>query len=299
MNIPEQTDISPLPTRLADCRIAVAGLGLMGGSICLALHGKCRSLVGVDPDAEARRLALAMGAVEAAFTEPAEAFSHADLVVLAAPVEAILQLIHDLPHLAPQLAMVIDLGSVKTPIVAAMQELPSRFDPLGGHPMCGKEHSSIRHAEASLFCGATFAFTSLPRTSKRLRELAEELALTLGARADWVEASQHDRWVASTSHLPYLVSHALAASLPVEAGRLVGPGFLSTTRLAGSFTPMMLDVIRHNRQNISEALDELLEWLEELQTQLSTNDIQKIEKLLRASEAHRDKIITADSRTLS
>jgi prephenate dehydrogenase len=135
-----------------------------------------------------------------------------------------------------------------------MAALPDRFDPLGAHPMCGKEKASLRYAEVGLFQNATFALASLDRTSKRACRLGEELVRSVEAKPLWIEAAEHDRWVAASSHLPYLVASALARSTPEEVAPLVGPGFRSTTRLAGSSARMMADILATNRVNIRTAL---------------------------------------------
>ena len=243
-----------LPGRLAEARVAILGLGLMGGSLAMALHGRCARLLGIDPDPATLALAEQLGLADRLSQDPAILLPGADLVVLAAPVGSILRLLGDLPRLHPGRAVVLDLGSTKTGVVRAMAALPPRFEPVGGHPMCGKERSSLAEAEAQLYQGATFALTSLSSTTPRARSLAEELVRGVGAQPLWLEAETHDRWVAATSHLPYLVACALAAATPEETGPMVGPGFRSTARLAASPTSVMLDVLSTNRANLLEAI---------------------------------------------
>ena len=139
------TDPDPLGSR------TIAGLGLMGGSLALALRGRCRRILAVDPDPGTRRLALANGVVDQIEAEPAGLFPKADLIVLAAPVRACLDLLGRLPDLHPGSSVVMDLASTKTEITAGYRRLPERFDPLPPHPMCGKENGGLEHAEAGLF----------------------------------------------------------------------------------------------------------------------------------------------------
>ncbi len=239
---------------LSASRVALWGLGLMGGSLAMALKGHCARIDGIDADPETVALAQEWGVVERGSTRPEDVLPNADLVILATPVRVILAQLADLPRLHPGQAVVMDLGSTKQAIMAAMAALPDRFDPLGGHPMSGKEKSSLRYAEASVYRGAPFALTALPRTSQRARQLGEELVRAVQARPLWIDPAQHDRWVAATSHLPYLLSSALARCTPPEAAPLVGSGFRSTARLAGSSTRMMADILATNRQNIRAAL---------------------------------------------
>jgi prephenate dehydrogenase len=184
--------------------------------------------------------------------------------------------------------VVLDLGSTKQQIAAAMERLPSRFDPLGGHPMCGKESSSLQNAEAGLFQGAPFAFTPLRRTSPRALAFAEEIAREIGAAPVWLDPETHDRWVAAVSHVPFLIANVLAYATPGEAAPLVGPGFRSTTRLAVTPTPVVRDILATNRENILESLGRFRELLEELEGILASGDeAALVEKLERGADRQR------------
>jgi prephenate dehydrogenase len=255
------------PIALANCRITILGLGLMGGSLAMALKGKAAVLYGADPDAEAVELALRSDLLDQGSTNPAEVVPHADVVILAAPVSGILSLLSDLPQLHSGGPVVMDLGSTKQRIAEAMENLPLRFEPVGGHPMCGKEKSGLKNATPQLFQGAPFALALLPRTTPRARALAEQLIDTVGAHPVIMDAEVHDRWTAATSHMPYLLACALANATPQEAAPLVGPGLRSSTRLAASSTRMMLDILSTNSVPVVDALGSLrkeLDLLEEL-----------------------------------
>jgi prephenate dehydrogenase len=272
---------------LAGARVAIVGLGLMGGSLALALRGHCRELLGIDPDPQVVDLALSERIVDRASLDPAALLPQADLVILAAPVRAILHLLADLPALHPGSPLVMDLGSTKTEILAAMQTLPVRFDVLGGHPMCGKEKSSLAEAEARIYTGAAFALVALERTSLAGRTLAEELVHAAGARPLWLAAAEHDRWVAATSHLPYLVAGALAACTPPEVAPLVGPGFRSTARVAGTSPSMMLDVITTNRAAILDALQRFRGQIDALEACLANMDLDALHaSLVRGAQSY-------------
>jgi prephenate dehydrogenase len=275
---------------LADCRVAIVGLGLMGGSLALALRGRCRSLLGCDPDPAALTLARNCQAVEVISSDPGEILPQADLVILAAPVRAILKLLKELPNLHPGRAMVVDLGSTKRAVTQAMQALPQRFDVLGGHPMCGRERGTLAAADAHLFEGKTFAFTALAQTSPQARQLAGELAQAIGARPLWLDPETHDRWTAASSHLPYLVANALAAATPAEVAPMVGTGFLSTTRLAVSPVDMMLDVVLTNPEHVQAALRRFQGQLALLQSSLERGDEAGLRALLQAGAAQRERI---------
>jgi prephenate dehydrogenase len=271
------------PDFLRASRVAIWGLGLMGGSLAMALKGKCASLVGIDADPAAAALALDWGIVDAAGTDASLLLRGADVVVLATPVRTILALLDELASLCANPLMVLDLGSTKSQVVQAMSRLPQRFDPVGGHPMCGKEKSSLRHAEAKIYQNAPFALVALERTSKRARRTAEDIAAAIGANVLWMDAAEHDRWVAATSHAPYLVSSALADVTPGRVKPLVGPGFRSTARLAGSSTRMMVDILSSNADNIRAAIGLIREKLGQYDDLLAQGDFEAMTELLEQS----------------
>ena len=280
------------PPFFACDRLAILGLGLMGGSLAMALRGQCAGLLGIDPDPAAVQLALARGVVDQAATDPAGLLAEADVIILAAPVNTILELLAALPELHPGPAVVLDLGSTKARIVEAMEKLPERFDPIGGHPMCGKERSGLANADPQLFRGTPFAFTPLARTRPRARKFAAALAGALGAAPLWLDPATHDRWVAATSHLPFLVSNALAACTPLEAATLVGSGFRSATRLAPTPANMMLDILMTNRENVLAALGSFRQQLDQLDALLTDCDSPTLGKLLEAG-ARQQQSLTA------
>lgn len=257
---------------LAETRVAILGLGLMGGSLALALKGYCRSVLAYDPDPATLALASARQIVDIASPDPAAILPQADLVVLAAPVRATLDLIRQLPSLHPGSAVILDLASTKVEVCQAYAELPARFDPIGGHPMCGKETAGLPNAMAGLFQGAAFALTPLERTSPGARSLAVQVVEAIGARPVWLDAATHDRWAAATSHMPYLLAVALTLATQPDAKPLVGPGFRSTSRLASSSARMMGDILHTNRENVLAALALFIEELEQIQAALQQED---------------------------
>ncbi|MBI5823290.1 MAG: prephenate dehydrogenase [Chloroflexi bacterium] len=270
---------------LATSKIAIIGLGLMGGSLALGLKGKCAVLYGCDPHLPTLELALSQQIVDYADSDPAKLPSDVDLVILAAPVPSIIALIHQLPITISHPCIVMDLGSTKKLIVEAMSRLPERFDPIGGHPICGKEKLSLANAERTLYYAAPFLLTPLERTSSRAISAANQIIEALGAKAKTLDAAEHDRILASTSHLPFLISSALALATPNDVAPFVGPGFKSTSRLAGTSSSMMLGVLQSNRENILNALHTMQAQLTQIETALSTEDITKLESILNESRS--------------
>lgn len=234
----------------------------MGGSLALALkgHALCQEVVGVARRAETSREALALDAVHRATTDLAEGVARADIIVLATPVRTILRQIRQLAALPLGPCLLLDLGSTKGDIVSAMEELPPQVQPVGTHPMCGKEMAGLAAAEPTLYQGAPWALTPLSRTSPVALDLARELAVAVGARPLVLDACRHDRLVATISHLPYALAVALV-SAAAEVGaaddavwQLAASGFRDTSRLAASDVTMMLDILLTNRAAVGDAL---------------------------------------------
>jgi len=265
---------------LAESKIAIIGLGLMGGSLALGLRGKCAALYGCDPHLPTLELALSQHIVDYADSDPATLLPEADVVILSVPIPAILTLLEKLPSFTPNPCIVMDLGSTKKLVVEAMSKLPERFDPIGGHPICGKEKLSLANAERTLYYAAPFLLTPLERTSSRALSAATQIIEALGAKGKVLDAIEHDRILASTSHLPFLISSALALTTPQDVAPFIGPGFKSTSRLAGTSSSMMLGVLQSNRENVLNALHGMQNQLAEIESALSTEDFKKLESLL-------------------
>lgn len=132
-----------------------------------------------------------------------------------------------------------------------------------------------------------FAFTPLPSTSNRTLQLADQLAYLLGSQPIWVGPKTHDTWVASTSHLPYILATALVLSTETEASHLVGPGFRSTSRLAGSPSSVMLPIIENNREQVLQAINGFRQQLDKLETLISQEEYDIFKENLEYGAKHR------------
>ncbi len=269
---------------LGDSTVAIVGLGLMGGSLALALQGHCKAVVGSDVDPTTVAEAIRRDVVVAADLDPACVLPGADVVILTAPVPAILQLLGRLDSLIPHPCIVIDIGSTKRLIVDAMSRLPGRFEPVGGHPLCGKERLSLSNAEAGLYKAAPFMLTPLERTTARAMSAASQIVEAIGAKPVVVGPEEHDRLLATTSHMPFLLCSALVLAAPQECAPLVGPGFRSTSRLAGTSASMMLGVLRTNRENVIAALDRLQNELASMAALLAAENYVELEGRLNDSK---------------
>jgi prephenate dehydrogenase len=280
-------------------RVTILGTGLIGGSFALACKKYLKDIriSGWDkPDV--LREARSLYAIDEAFTgDLAPALRGADLVYIALPIGATLDLLKDIARHASSHAIVTDAGSTKYRIAQSALELfPQEVGPLflPGHPMTGKEVSGITHADADLFRNSTYALIgpSASTTSVPAGELPEGLVRDprinafvkiiekIGARPLWLGAEQHDYAVALSSHLPQLAAVALGSflydrldenGLPIT---LAGPGLRDSLRLAGSSYHLWRDIILTNRDAISAALDLYARRLDELRERLNSRELE-------------------------
>ena len=243
-------------------RVAIVGVGLIGGSVGLAVRRGVPGVrvVGIDRR-EVLRAARARGAVHTGTTRLTEGLAGADLVVLALPVDSIVALLPRVARHLPPGALLTDVGSTKEEIVRAARRsgLGERF--IGGHPMAGSERSGIASADSRMFAGAAWVLCPARGGATSLRRL-RAFVRSLGARPFLLEPGAHDRVVARLSHLPQLVSVALTnAACRGEARRhlhLSGPALRQMSRLAGSPPGLWLGILRTNRKAAARALDDVI-----------------------------------------
>jgi prephenate dehydrogenase len=270
---------------LKDSTIGIYGLGLMGGSLALSLKGYCSHIIGFDSDPSTLELALSKNIVEQAETGSAKALPRVDVLILATPVPVILNLIQQLPALMPNPCIILDLGSTKRDIVDAMTALPKCFEPIGAHPICGKEKLGLENADRNLYQGAPFIITPLERTTQRAKSAVTQIISSIGANVVEMSAAEHDRILASSSHLPFLISSALAHSTPQEFASLIGPGFRSTSRLAGTPSHMMMGILKSNRDNVLKAIKDFHHSLNEIEAVLQNENYTELEFILKQSRS--------------
>jgi prephenate dehydrogenase len=280
-------------SRLRDAQVTIVGLGLMGGSLAGALRGRCRAVAGVTRRHETVDVALARNLIDWGTTDMAEGVRAADVVVLATPVRVILQQLAEIGRLLREGCLLMDLGSTKAQITTEMARLPDHVQPLGGHPMCGKEVSGVEVADPALYQGRTFILTPLARTSEAALALGCELAEAVGAHPLVLEPERQDYLVATVSHLPYLLACALVAAADVStsadpaAWEIVAGGFRDTSRVAGSDVTMMLDILITNQADVLGALEVFQRQLGELARQIEVADEDALRTKLHGIRAER------------
>jgi prephenate dehydrogenase len=264
-------------------QIAILGTGLIGGSFALAVCQQFPSvaLIGFDRS-QAAASALARGAIDKIAPDLANAVQGADLIYIAMPIAATIESLPQIAAAAEPDALITDACSTKTVVCKAASEHfknSARF--LGGHPMAGKEHSGIENASADLFRGAPYALIATEADPDPRVTAFSNLLNAIGAQPVYTDPETHDWAVSIVSHLPQLMSVALARVVQDETDEtglplsLSGPGLQDTLRLAGSPYAIWRDILLTNSGNISRALDRLSQAIDYLRTQLTSKEIKQ------------------------
>jgi prephenate dehydrogenase len=258
-------------------RIAILGVGLIGGSIGLAAREfvEDAEVVGFGRDPERLRRALERGAIHRVAGSLPEALEGARMCFACAPVGALPQLVADALVAAGPDCVVSDVGSTKQRLLAQMGD--RRF--VGGHPIAGAETAGVEHARADLFQGAAWYLTPLAHSEGLLYERLHRFVVDVGARPVAVDPSTHDRLVAVFSHLPHVLANVLASQAAGRLGgegealRQVGPSFRDMTRVAGANTAMWADIYRENRAALAGELRDFAGRLDEVIALLEGGDV--------------------------
>jgi prephenate dehydrogenase len=278
-------------------RVAVLGVGLIGGSVGAAARERLSATVtGYDTAPEATTIALHAGVLDHAADTPEQAVAEAEAVFVAVPVAQLPEMVGRALAAAPADCVVSDVGSTKRAIVAAHDD--RRF--VGGHPLAGAETSGVQHARADLFESATWYLTPTARTSGVLYERLHRLLRGLGARPTAIEPDTHDRILAAVSHLPHVLANVLVAQAAqvLAAGdeRLpaTGPSFRDATRVAGAPSRIWRDIYLSNRDALAAELQGTIERLQDVHASLLAGDGDAIVAWNEAAAADRRTLLEAE-----
>lgn len=269
--------------------IGIVGVGLIGGSISLALKEKkaVKKVIGIDKNEGHLQKALQLGIIdEIASLE--EAIPQIDVLLLTVPVDVIHALLPKVLDLVTT-QTVIDMGSTKSYILEAVADHPRRGRLVASHPMAGTEYSGPEAAFKDLFKGKVMVYTDATLSDEDAFETADAITELLDMRATFMNAEEHDVHTAYVSHISHLSSMALALTVlekEKSQGRifeLAGSGFESTVRLAKSSPQMWTPIFKQNRKNVLEVLDVHIQHLQEMYDLLEKEDYDNLHKLIKKS----------------
>ncbi len=271
--------------------VTIVGVGLIGGSIGLALRELklAARVVGCGRRQESLDKALAVGAIDEASTDLAKAVSDAQIVIVATPVGSVAEYVGRITA-ASGAELITDVGSTKGLICRQIESQLSgsadRF--VGSHPLAGDHRTGPENARADLFIDRTVVVTPTAATPVKLTKRAIDFWQSLGARVLEMDPDQHDRAVGATSHLPHLVASALAACTPKEFLPLAATGWADTTRIAAGDPELWTQIFAQNAPAVLEELDRLIDQLVKLRGELANADWQRIQETLERAKKIRD-----------
>jgi prephenate dehydrogenase len=243
-------------------KVVIVGVGLIGGSVALGLRDRflASEVIGLDTDPEALTTALGLDVLDTAHVEPGPWLADADLVVLATPVRSLAAVARKVVPFAGEQTVFTDVGSVKGPVLADLEAIPTLARRLvGGHPMAGSERPGVQNAHAGLLQNAVWVLTPTPRASQVAVQRVRSLVEQLGAAPVVLDPEAHDRLVATISHLPYLSALSLARLVARHEEReglalLAAGGFRDLTRIASGDPRMSVDMVVENRVALRDAI---------------------------------------------
>ncbi len=280
-------------------KAAVLGVGLIGGSIGLAARQRLGAeVVGHSRSEATVARALELGALDRGAASPEEACEGAELIFCAGPVALLPEQARAALVAAGADAVVTDVGSTKGDLVEALGS-DERF--IGGHPLAGAETAGVENARADLFEGARWYLTPTERSSGLLYDRLQRFLAGLGARPQAIDARDHDRLMATVSHLPHVLANALAAEAAAGLGRdserlpEVGPSFRDATRVAGANPAIWADIYASNRQAVADSVESAARRLQEAARLIRVGDHGAIAAWQAAAGEDRRRLLEAQS----
>ena len=259
--------------------IAIVGLGLMGGSLALALKKQSfvNAIVGYDHNTKHQEQALSLGLVEkiVSFDE----VKRADVIILAIPVDGVIAVLHQLQDI-PKATTIIDLGSTKAKIVASIPP-KIRHNFVAAHPMTGTENFGPTAAVEGLYEEKVVVLCDLEKSGELQADVARKIFGSIGMKKHFMGANEHDRHAAFISHMPHAISYALANTVMEQENRenilaLAAGGFRSMSRLAKSSPYMWEDIFRQNKDNILEAITLFEKELNDMKQAIQNDDWNRV-----------------------
>lgn len=275
--------------------VSIIGIGLIGGSLALALKKKnlVDKIIGYGRNEERLKRALAIGIIDR-FTTSIKEASEAEAVVLATPAGLFEKIAKEMVNYLKKGTIVFDVGSVKEAVVKNLEKImPEGIHFVGTHPIAGSEKAGFEYAREDLFEGSRVIITPTENTDRDALKKVSLLWQKLGASVEFMNAEEHDRIYATVSHLPHLVSFCLVntvSEIDKNFIKYAGSGFKSSTRIAKSSPDLWNDIFILNRENILSCLDIFIHELEEARRLISQNNREELKKFLEVAKKLRETI---------
>lgn len=287
-------------------RVAIVGLGLIGGSMGLSLRQAraAQQVIGYDLGRGVSDHARRVGAIDQSHNSLADAVRGAELIILATPVGAMRALLQEMATLASPGAVITDVASTKSQVISWAEEfLPGNVFFIGGHPMAGKEISGVDAADPALFRNRIYCLTPTRKTSPAALNKVSILVEALGARVRFLEPAEHDGQVAQVSHLPFVVSAALMNAVAESASwgdssLLAASGFRDATRLAAGNPEMYRDICLTNHEALLHSLDEYLAILHTFRDYIATRNPHMEDFFVRSQQSRQQWQATYESESM-
>ena len=278
-------------------KITIVGVGLLGGSIGLAVRRRrlAGEIAGYVRRAASVKDCEQAGAVDYAVTDLLAAVSQADLVILCTPLAQMPALAQQILPALKRGAIVTDVGSVKAEVVRELEPIIAKSGAhfMGSHPMAGGEKMGVLAARADLFDNAVCIVTPTKKSDPSAVRQVEQFWKSLGARTLRFTAGEHDLLVSRSSHLPHVIAATLAGLVldpkrPKAQAKLCATGFRDTTRIASGSPEMWRDIALANRKNLSQSVDAFVAELKKIQSALKQGDAKAVEKIFATARQRRD-----------
>ena len=271
--------------------VAIMGVGLIGGSIGLALRqrGLSERVIGIGRNAARLRKAKQLGAITETTTQIERGVSDADIVIVGTPVELVVEHVKQISQFVGPQTLITDVGSTKQTIVEGVRKLEQGLF-VGSHPMAGRDQGGVAHADADLFANRTVVVTPDKSTDENACRRVARMWKALGARVVKMDCKAHDRAVSVISHLPHTISSVLSSQATSEQLELAAGGWADTTRIAGADPALWLEILRDNNKQVIRAVDRFLADLHKFRDALEDDNARVLLRYLKQGKQNRESL---------
>ena len=269
--------------------VAILGVGLIGGSIGLAVRqrGLSDRVIGIGRKPARLRKAKQLGAVTETTTNIERGVSEADFVIVCTPVQYVVEQVREISQYVRSGTLITDVGSTKQTIVEGLTVLENGHF-IGSHPMAGGERGGVGNADADLFEKRTIVVTPEKRTNKAAQSRISKFWKSLGARVMELDCKEHDRAVAVISHLPHTLASVLSTQANAKQLALAAGGWIDTTRIAGADPELWLEILRDNNKQVIRAVDHFLDDLHKFRDALESDNSPVLLRYLNQGKQNRE-----------